>query len=49
MKHACVSCGKPGGDPRNGGLCPSCQVFTRPRSLGRRTYLLPMLAERKGT
>jgi hypothetical protein len=37
-KHACVSCGNPGGDPRNGGLCPSCAPFTNPGRESRRSF-----------
>jgi hypothetical protein len=45
MRDACISCGKPGGDPRNGGLCPSCAPFANPRGLGRRSFpvMLAML------
>ncbi|HEY1705513.1 MAG TPA: hypothetical protein VGG75_37990 [Trebonia sp.] len=25
--HLCVSCLRPGGDPKLGGLCPSCAPF----------------------
>jgi hypothetical protein len=43
MRHACISCGKPGGDPRQGGLCPDCRVFGRLRSLGRPSVFLASL------
>jgi hypothetical protein len=25
--HLCIACMKPGGDPKLGGLCPSCAPF----------------------
>ena len=37
-RHDCASCGQPGGDPRNGGLCPKCAPFTNPRRLGDRSF-----------
>lgn len=42
-RHACASCGKPGGDPRNGGLCSSCAPFSNPRPRQRRRSFEAML------
>lgn len=37
-RHDCISCGKPGGNPSNGGLCDNCKVFGRARDLGHRSF-----------
>lgn len=38
MRHPCISCGRPGGVPSNGGLCDSCKVFGRGRRLGQSAF-----------
>lgn len=38
MRHPCVSCGGPGGNPSDGGLCSNCKVFNRGRQLGHSAF-----------